>query len=408
MVKIPTDWNFLKLSDICSFENGDRGKNYPSQKDYVTQGIPFINAGDLVNFSISKEGLHYISKEKYHSLGSGKFAKDDILFCLRGSLGKFAVVEEDMEGAIASSLVIIRANEKVLNKFLSLYFQSSICYSNIKLYDNGSAQPNLSAGSLRKFEIPLPPIPEQTRIVNKLDALFNRIDKSIALLERNINYNQALKNSIIENTFIKLFNHSKTFKIKEIAEIKGGKRLPKGETVLEEKTDYPYIRVTDFNGNGSIDLDNLKYLKKEVQEQIKRYIITSKDLYISIAGTIGKTGIIPKQLDNANLTENAARLVFKFNLKINNRFIYYFTLSNNFKEQVGLATKTVAQPKLALTRLAEVEIPIPSIEMQDKEVKGFDLISSKTNEILKHQQSKLTYLKALKASILDKAFKGEL
>lgn len=408
MVKIPTDWDFLKLSDICSFENGDRGKNYPSQKDYVSQGIPFINAGDLVNFSISKEGLNYISKEKYHSLGSGKFAKDDILFCLRGSLGKFAVVEEDIEGAIASSLVIIRANEKVLNKFLSLYFQSSLCYSNIKLYDNGSAQPNLSAGNLRKFEIPLPPIPEQIRIVKKLDALFIRIDRSISLLEENINYNQALKNSIIENNFIKLFNHSKTFKIKEIAEIKGGKRLPKGETVLDEKTDYPYIRVTDFNDNGSIDLNNLKYLKKEVQEQIKRYIITLKDLYISIAGTIGKTGIIPKELDNANLTENAARLVFKSNLKINNRFIYYFTLSNNFKEQVGMATKTVAQPKLALTRLAEVEIPIPSIEMQDKEVKEFDLISFKTNEILKYQQSKLTYLKALKASILDKAFKGEL
>src|SRR5690606_28696169 len=123
---------------------------------------------------------------------------------------------------------------------------------------NGATQRFVGLGYLRNFPISLPTKSEQIIIVNKLDALFNRIDKSITLLEENIKYSQALKNSIIENTFIKLLNHSKTFKIKEIAEIKGGKRLPKGETVLDEKTDYPYIRVTDFNDNGSIDLDNLK------------------------------------------------------------------------------------------------------------------------------------------------------
>jgi type I restriction enzyme S subunit len=327
-----------------------------------------------------------------------------LLVAIGATIGKIGLLST--EASSNQQITALEFKESV-NPFYAYYWFKFIKPEIIK---NSSAAtlPIINQNGIKQLPFLLPPFPEQTRIVNKLDTLFIRIDKSISFLEENINYNQALKNSIIENTFIKLFNHSKTFKIKEIAEIKGGKRLPKGETVLDEKTDYPYIRVTDFNDNGTIDLNNLKYLKKEVQEQIKRYIITSKDLYISIAGTIGKTGIIPKELENANLTENAARLVFKPNLKINNRFIYYFTLSNNFKEQVGLATKTVAQPKLALTRLAEVEIPIPSIEIQDKEVKEFDLISSKTIEILKQQQSKLTYLKALKASILDKAFKGEL
>jgi len=83
-------------------------------------------------------------------------------------------------------------------------------------------------------------------------------------------------------------------------------------------------------------------------------------------------------------------------------------LSDNFKDQVGLATKIVAQPKLALTRLAEVELPIPSIEIQNKEVKIFDELSRKFQEINTEQLSKLAYLKALKSSILDRAFKGEL
>lgn len=236
--------------------------------------------------------------------------------------------------------------------------------------------------------------------IEKTDIEANRI---IFEVKNNVN-----DGSILENIFKILLTQSKIYKIKEIADIKGGKRLPKGEFVLDEKTEYPYIRVTDFTDDGTINLNSLKYIKKEVYEQIKRYIITSSDLYISIAGTIGKTGIIPKQLDNANLTENAARLVFKPSIKINNRFIYYFTLSDNFKEQVGLATKTVAQPKLALTRLAEVEIPIPSLDLQDKLVKELDLINSKIDEIIENQQFKLKYLKALKASLLDRVFNGEL
>jgi len=396
---------YTSIKDISlNIQYGYTGKTIDNGK------VKYLRITDIQNNSVNWENVPFVAInndeiEKY------ELHEKDIVFARTGATaGKSYLIEEiQVKSVFASYLIRIIPNQTKINpNYLYLYFQSPEYWKHIKGNVEGAAQPNFNGQKLSKIKVPLVEITEQTRIVNKLNALFSCIDKSITLLEENIKYSQALKSSIIENTFIKLINHSKTLRIKEIAEIKGGKRLPKGETVLDKKTDYPYIRVTDFNDNGSIDLENLKYLNKEVQEQIKRYIITSKDLYISIAGTIGKTGIIPKELDNANLTENAARLVFKSNLKINNRFIYYFTLSNNFKEQVGMATKTVAQPKLALTRLAEVEIPIPSIEMQDKEVKEFDLISFKTNEILKYQQSKLTYLKALKASILDKAFKGEL
>lgn len=407
MDKLPEGWYISKLSDVVEINSGIA---LPSlfNNSYKNEGsIPFYKVAQMNNDEmIMSDSEIYFSEELSRKHKIKVFPKGSILIPKRGGAiltNKKRILTQN--ASYDSNIMGLKSNETILSHLFLYKFLLSI---DLGKFVDTSSIPQINNKHIDLIQIPVPPLPEQTRIVNKLDTLLGRIEKSIVLLEENIQYTQAFKKSIIENTFIKLLNHSKTFKIKEIAEIKGGKRLPKGETVLDEKTDYPYIRVTDFNDNGTIDISNLKYLKKEVQEQIKRYIITSKDLYISIAGTIGKTGIIPKELDYANLTENAARLVFKPNLKINNRFIYYFTLSNNFKEQVGLATKTVAQPKLALTRLAEVEIPIPSIEIQDKEVNEFDLISSKINEILKHQQSKLTYLKALKASILDKAFKGEL
>ena len=144
---------YVKLGDVCEFINGDRGKNYPSSKDFVDKGIPFINAGHIQNNDISFENMNYISKEKFNKLGSGKVKKNDILYCLRGSLGKNAIVNIE-EGAIASSLVILRSKTEDIDvNYLIKYLNSNYIKEQILKYNNGSSQPNLSAASVKNFNI---------------------------------------------------------------------------------------------------------------------------------------------------------------------------------------------------------------------------------------------------------------
>lgn len=404
MDKLPEGWKIVTIGDIA-IKVVDGSHNPPKDKG---EGIPMISAQNVINGEINLKASRYISEEEFRNEQKRtNIQVGDIFLTIVGTIGRCAVVRNiDIKFAIQRSIAIIRTLENSF--YLCYYFQSPQFVELLSSNARGAAQRGIYLGQLKSLQIPLPPLFEQTRIVSKLDALFVRIDQSIALLEKNIKHTKGLMESVLEELFEKLKAESTIYKIKEISEIKGGKRLPKGESIQDKKTDYPYIRVTDFTDDGTIDVNSVKYMSKSVQEQIKRYIITSKDLYISIAGTIGKTGIIPKELENANLTENAAMLVFKPTIKINNRFVYYFTLSDNFKDQVGLATKTVAQPKLALQRLAEVELPIPSIEVQNKEVQIFDELSRKFQEINNQQLSKLTYLKALKSSMLDRAFRGEL
>jgi type I restriction enzyme S subunit len=107
-------------------------------------------------------------------LSNGKFRKGDFLFCLRGSLGKFAVVDRPIFGAIASSLVIIRPQNDIHPGYLNAYLGSDLCRQQTAFYQNGAAQPNLAAASLKQFKMPLPPLPEQRRIaaiLGKADAL---------------------------------------------------------------------------------------------------------------------------------------------------------------------------------------------------------------------------------------------
>jgi type I restriction enzyme S subunit len=168
---LPSAWIWSNLASVVYMESGDRSKNYPSKEHRVTSGVPFVNAGNLCDDRISESDLDYISEERLSLLRAGKFARDDILFCLRGSLGKVARVSNLDRGAIASSLIILRAGPAVHVTYLHLFLKSGLVAEQIREFDNGTAQPNLAGKDLGRFRVPLPPLAEQHRIVAKVDEL---------------------------------------------------------------------------------------------------------------------------------------------------------------------------------------------------------------------------------------------
>ena len=152
----------------------------------------------------------------------------------------------------------------------------------------------------------------------------------------------------------------------DIAVVKGGKRVPKGYKLESEPTEHPYITISDFTDDGTIDTSNLRYVDSAIFQQIKNYTISTKDLYLSIAGTIGRTGYVPPELDGASLTENACKLVLRPG--IDRDFIYYFTKSEDFSRQAGINTRTAAQPKLALERLKTITLSVPESLAEQKRI----------------------------------------
>jgi len=164
------DAEFRLLGEMSCFFNGDRGKNYPKTSEMVAEGIPFINAGDINGPDIDYINCNKITKEKYSTMSGAKLKKGDILYCLRGSTGKNGIYDLD-EGTVASSLVAIRANQKVNGKFLYYLLNSSLEKTQRIKYDTGAAQPNLSAKNVREYVFPVPSIKEQNRITSILDDL---------------------------------------------------------------------------------------------------------------------------------------------------------------------------------------------------------------------------------------------
>ncbi|NLD88172.1 MAG: restriction endonuclease [Clostridiales bacterium] len=176
---IPERWRWVRVAEIASIINGDRGKNYPAKSTLSHKGIPFISAQNLDgNTVIEDENLLCLTEQQYDKLRSGKLIKGDIVVCIRGSLGKHGRYPFE-KGAIASSLVIVRqfTSEDVLTGLFMAYLDSPLFFSEIRRYDNGTAQPNLAAQSFEQFLFPLPPLAEQKRIVAKIEELLPYIDR---------------------------------------------------------------------------------------------------------------------------------------------------------------------------------------------------------------------------------------
>lgn len=148
----------------------------------------------------------------------------------------------------------------------------------------------------------------------------------------------------------------------KVGNVKSGKRLPKGFYVTDMHTNHPYIRVIDMR-EGYVDTSELKYVPDEAFSAIQNYRIYKDDIYISVAGTLGIVGQIPAYLDGANLTENANRVT---NIKCNVKYLMYWLMSSTIQNIISQTQTLGAQPKLALTRIRNFPVILPSIQEQEK------------------------------------------
>ncbi len=200
---IPLNWVWCNLGDVSWFINGDRSKNYPNRSEYVSSGIPWINTGHIQpDGSLSAKKMHFITREKYATLRSGKIQAGDLVYCLRGAtFGKTAYVTPYKEGSIASSLMIIRSTDKLNVKYLFRYLTSAEGKLQLERFDNGSAQPNLSANMVRSYAFPLPPLEEQKLIIKEIESRLSVCDKVEQNISEALEKSEALRQSILKKAF---------------------------------------------------------------------------------------------------------------------------------------------------------------------------------------------------------------
>lgn len=217
---------------------------------------------------------------------------------------------------------------------------------------------------------------------------------------------EKLQNALVpkEEQPYKIPNNWCWVRLGNITQIKGGKRIPKGTSLLKENTGYKYIRVTDMK-NGTVLNDDIHYISKDIYNKISNYTISKNDIYITCAGTIGRVGIIPVEFDGANLTENADKIIIKH---INKNLLVKVLSSYIVQKQIQEVITTGCQPKLAIKKIEQLKIPLPPINEQQRIVERIESLFVKLDRAKELIENTLAQFEQNKMAILHKAFTGEL
>lgn len=156
----------------------------------------------------------------------------------------------------------------------------------------------------------------------------------------------------------------KEYSLVEIATIKSGKRLPKGHELSNTTSPYPYIKARDIK-QGKVNSKGLEFLDEQTRKKISKYIVLENDILITIVANIGDVGIVPQNLDNANLTENAVRLT---NLKqfADARYLTYMLSQRDHKEYMESLAAGAAQAKLGIYKIEKIKVSLPFIGIQKR------------------------------------------
>jgi len=418
--EIPESWRWVRWGDLS--QSIQYGYNAPAQD---VGRIKMVRISDIQDGKVLWDTVPYCEIRE-EEIPTYLLQKNDILFARTGgTVGKSYLVKDVPEESIyAGYLIRTRYSSLLCPEYMKYFMESLLYWNQLRNGTIATAQPNCNGKTLSKMILPLPPLAEQKRIVAKIEELLLHVDHYAAAYEKleqfNAKFPEDMKKSVLqyaiqgklveqreeEGTGEELYRQIQAEKkrlIKEgkikkekplpeiaedeipfdipgswkwvrigtVATILGGKRIPAGRKLSSNDTGYIYIRVSDMK-DGYVSTENLQYVPEDIFPSISKYIIHKEDVFITVAGTIGRVGKIPPELDGANLTENADRLVFSL---MDQDWLIKCMQSSLVQNQIADATTKVGQPKLAIIRIQNMLIPLPPLSEQKR-------IVAKLEEIL--------------------------
>lgn len=287
----------------------------------------------------------------------------------------------------------------------------------LESYASGTTFLELSASKAGKVEFPLAPLCEQQRIVDTIEPIFADLDEAKEKLTVVVEGFAQRKAAILHQAFTGELTAKwreengisddswRIICVEDIATVKGGKRVPKGMSLVSENTGHPYIKAGNLK-NGTVIMDGMMYVPNDVLQYIENYTVMAGDVYITNVGAcIGDCGVIPYEFDGANLTENAVKLT---ELKCESEFLARYISSDKVQNEIKNKIASATLGKLSIANIKKLEIDLPTIDEQQEIVRIVDDLFEQEQQAQSAVETVLADIDTLKKSILARAFRGEL
>ncbi|MDD3050467.1 MAG: restriction endonuclease subunit S [Candidatus Cloacimonetes bacterium] len=408
--KLPDGWEWKKLGELGILKGGNGFKK--EFQNYSIYTIPFYKVSDM-NIAGNEIFMSYsnntISQEMKKELKVNLFPKGTIIFAKVGAallLNRRRITTK--ESAIDNNMMGFIPNNAV-DLVFSFYWLTNIDFAN---FVNDGAIPSVNQKTLSLLDFPLPPLPEQKRIVAKLDAIFSRLDKAISQTEENLQKLDELWQSVLGEVFEgneewerKTLNEL-IYEKKILSHLDGnhGSSYPRKEEFVD--FGVPYIGANSLSA-GKVDFSNVKFLPEKRASKFKKGVAKSGDVLFAHNATVGPVAILQTNLKYVILSTSVTYYRCNENF-IKPLYLYFYMKSTYFIHQYQQVMKQATRNQVPITKQRTFKFLLPTLPKQQEIVVYLDSMSAKIEKSKEETKRKIESLKALKASVLDRAFRGEI
>jgi len=396
MSELPPGWATATISDLCG--KPQYGWTTKAAKTGVLQ---LLRTTDITRGPIDWNSVPWSAKEppnrQQFLLRSG-----DIVVSRAGSVGVSAMVHDPRPAVFASYLMRLRPAEEVSGRFIAWFLQAPNFWRQVERASAGIALQNINATKLAAFQMPLPPLAEQRRIVAAIEEQFSRLEngtRTLVLARRRL---EGLARQIIRDAF------SEDWPQHELVHITNPTR-PICYGILKPRTVgelvIPYIEVRSIKA-GRIDLESLHRTTQELHDQFRRSALSPGDVVLAIRGSFDRAAVVPAELVGANVSRDVARIAPLQDL--DPAYLAHYLAGPDAFRYFAAAARGVGVRGVNIGDLRRMPIPLPPLADQRRIVAELEQQLSLIDALRAAVESAQKRSAALRRAILERALRGEL
>jgi len=415
--KLPGNWCWTRITVITDILNGFAFKS----QHYSSAGIRIIRITNV------QDGFIQDKKPVYYPLVSQKeitpfMLKDgDFLMSLTGNVGRVAIIDASFLPAALNQRVAclrIKSEDSVRKEYIFYFCLQKQFVSDCIKSAKGSAQLNMSTEWLKEYPIPLPPLAEQQRIVDRIKSLFAKLDEAKEKAQAVVDSFETRKAAILHKAFTGELTakwreehgvgmeswHLRT--IGEVCEnVKVGIVIKPSQYYVPQNEGTPAFRSANVRECRIDDFDWV-YLNEKGMKDNSRSIVHTGDVLVVRSGNPGTACVVPERFDGYNAIDI---LIAVPNKKIIiSDYLCYYTNSPLGKKTVEIGKRGIALTHFNVKGFSQMPINIPTIPEQVVIVRTLGDLFAQEQQSKEAAEAVLDQIDLMKKSILARAFRGEL
>jgi type I restriction enzyme S subunit len=394
--ELPKYWEIKKMPEVVKWSSGGTPK--ATEKQYYENGtIPWLIIGDL-NDGIVTESASRITQLGLENSSAKMIPSGTLLVAMYGSIGKLGIT--GIECCTNQAIAYAKELHGVITKYM--YYYMAMMKPKLISMGKGGTQKNISQSVLNSLDVIVPPIPEQERIVARIEELFSQLDSGVETLKKTKEQLAVYRQAVLKEAFEGITEFASIRSVSTL--VTSGSR---GWAQYYSNTGAKFIRIGNLTRDSiDIDLNDIQYVDLPNKAEGLRTRLEKDDVLISITADLGSIGLVLENIGEAYINQHIALVRFKNPSQ--GKFMAWYLRSEKGQKDLLKNKRGGGKLGLGLDDIRDSRVPVVSNDEAERIVNGIESRLSVCESIEKTVDLALQQAEAMRQSILKKAFEGKI